>query len=111
MAGYCLDRVYALACDENRHTLHLIAESLRSLGMRKIILVIGSVSVLLAEICQTLSDFLALDTIASTARIDVAKDHVEGARPFNFRGITGGGGEQGADLFRLITEATAQHRT
>ena len=59
--------------------LHLIAEILRCFGFRKITLVTDSASVSLAEICPSLSDFLALDTIAATARIDVANDHVEAA--------------------------------
>ncbi|HJN21390.1 MAG TPA: hypothetical protein QF853_03945 [Alphaproteobacteria bacterium] len=79
MAGYCSDRVYALVCDENRHMLHLVAEILRSFGIRKITLVTDSASVSLGEICQSLSDFLALDTVAAAARFDVAKDSVEAA--------------------------------
>jgi len=52
---------------------------LRSFGIRKITLVTDSASVSLGEICQSLSDFLALDTVAAAARFDVAKDSVEAA--------------------------------
>ncbi len=67
-------------------------------------------SPLLADICLSLANFLAIEGLSVETWLEVVKAHVDAVRLVYFRQISGHGGEQGAELVRLITEATAQFR-
>jgi len=65
---------------------------------------------LLADICLSLANFLAIEGLAAETRLEVVTVHVDAVRLVYFRQISGHGGEQGMELVRLINEATAQYR-
>jgi hypothetical protein len=65
---------------------------------------------LLADVCLSVANFLAIEGVAPKSRLEVVKVHVDAVRLIYFRQVSGHGGEQGAELVRLITEATAQFR-
>jgi hypothetical protein len=65
---------------------------------------------LLADVCLSLANFLAIEGLSTETRLEVVKVHVDAVRLVYFRQVSGHGGEQGAELVRLITEATAQFR-